>query len=137
MSMLKEIIMKYKSISLDLIVTPIIPLLMSAWGVSLLFAHLNNSEVSISRAIIVLGVGFLGLAVTFLHPVCLVLSGNTALRIYSWFGLRSANYDLKTQLVSKEWDKSSTYLKLTFNDGKSFRLSKHSFFRLKKFSERF
>jgi hypothetical protein len=129
--------MKYKLISLDLIATPLIPLLSLWWGTNLLFAHLNNSEVSISRVIIVLGVGFLGLSVTSLLPICLVLSGNTALRIYSWFGLRSANYDLKTQLVSKEWDKSSTYLKLTFNDGKSFRLSKHSFFRLKKFSERF
>jgi hypothetical protein len=133
--MLKEIKMKYRSISLDLIVTPLISLLTLAWGASLLFAHLDTSEVSISPAVVVLGVGFLGLFVTFLHPICLVLNDEASLRIYSGFGFRSANYDLNTQLISKEWDKSLTYLKLTFNDGKTFRFSKHSFFRLKKFSE--
>jgi hypothetical protein len=125
------------SIAFDILVGWVIALLALSWGGRLLLGYYYGAQVQLFYAVALLGVGFLGVLIFFFRPICVASTNEKKISIYSWLGLRSANYDVKTQLISKEWDKSSTYLKLTFNDGKTFRFSKHSFFRLKKFSEHF
>jgi hypothetical protein len=120
-----------KSIAIDIVIVFATSLLSLGWSLQLLFLHSQGKQVVLPYAFVLALAGVIGLIFSVLVPICIKVSDDGKIKIYSCLGFYSVNFDVHTQLASCDWDESEAYLKFVFIGSTIYRLSRHSFLNLK------